>query len=447
MQARIECNLGELVFKCGDMRAAIEAYEGALRKLGNRVPRWSLGFSLLLCREMLVQTLHTLFPRLFLGRTTPTEADKQLLTVRLHNRLCYAYWFGKSKTSCLWTHLRGMNLAERYPPTRELAQAYSIHAPVMSLVPYVGRGVAYAQKSWAIYLSVGDVWGQGQALHFHGIVLYVAARYEEAIEKLRESVRLLKRIGDYWEVNVARYHTALCHYRLGDLGTAASLAKEVHLSGLELGDIQAAGVSLDIWVLASGGKVSPTTLQAELERPRADVQVTAQLMLAEGARLFMAGRFEEAAALFEAGHRRAVDTGIHNAYVLPLRSWLAAALRQQALAEPGTNTGRRSLLLKRASRVARKAVRVARAFQTDLPHALREAALIAAIRGSTRRARRDLDESLAVAQRQGARFEHAQTLQARGRLGLAAGWPNAQADLDAAHAALHALGADFAIER
>src|SRR5262249_58224810 len=127
--------------------------------------------------------------------------------------------------------------------------------------------------------------------------------------------------------------------------------------------------------------------------------------------------------------------------------WLAWALGRQAEKASVWVPAKRTCFLERAGKVAAKALSVARTFQNDLPHALRECGLIAALRGSPRLARRHLDESLAVAQRQGARFEHAQTLQARGRIGLSAGSPNAQADLDAAHAALHALDADFAIER
>src|SRR5262249_22265105 len=153
-------------------------------------------------------------------------------------------------------------------------QAYSIHAPVMSLLPWISRGEAYARKSFAIYRSLGDLWGQGQSLHFHGIVLYVASRYEEAIEKLREAVRLLERTGDFWEVNIARYHTARCLYRLGNLPVAVAEAKRIHQSGLELGDVQALGVCLDVWVQASGARVSPDLLQTELRRPREDVQVS-----------------------------------------------------------------------------------------------------------------------------------------------------------------------------
>ncbi|TMQ31201.1 MAG: hypothetical protein E6K70_23045, partial [Planctomycetota bacterium] len=76
-----------------------------------------------------------------------------------------------------------MNLAERYPPTPELAQAYSEHAPAMSLIPYFRRGIAYAQKSLAIRKELGDLWGQGQSLHFYGVVLYASSRFHECIEK------------------------------------------------------------------------------------------------------------------------------------------------------------------------------------------------------------------------------------------------------------------------
>ena len=47
---------------------------------------------------------------------------------------------------------------------------------------------------------MGDVWGQGQSLHFYGLALYAPSRFEECIEKCREAVRLLERTGDRWEV-------------------------------------------------------------------------------------------------------------------------------------------------------------------------------------------------------------------------------------------------------
>ncbi len=162
-RAQIDGKLGELAFKCGDMKTAIKANERALRMLGNRIPHaWSGTFVFRLLWEAFVQMLHTLFPKCFLTRKKLEGAEKQLLIVRDLNRLAYCYWFGKGKIPCLWTHLRGMNLAERYPPTQELSLAYSMHAPVMGLVAFFSRGTAYAQKAFDICRSLGDIWGQGQ---------------------------------------------------------------------------------------------------------------------------------------------------------------------------------------------------------------------------------------------------------------------------------------------
>jgi two-component system sensor kinase len=446
-RAQVEGKLGELAFKQGDMKTAIEAIERALALLGHRVPQWSGAFLFRLAREAFVQVLHSTLPGLLVARKPLSGVEKELLVVRLHNRLAYAYWFGSGQIQCLWTHLRGMNLAERYPPTLELAQAYSSHAPVMSLVAYFSRGLAYAEKSFSIYKSLGDVWGQGQSISFHGIVFYTASRFEEALDRFREAVRLLERTGDYWEVNIARYHIANTLYRMGDLRGAVAEARRIHQSGLELGDIQASGISFDVWVRASGGQVSAEALQTELRRPRADVQGGAQVMLAEGVRLFLLDRVEEAAVVFEKAHDFAEEKGVKNSWVFPLRSWLASALRRQAEKTSSWAPEHRATLLKRAQKWVQQALKVARKFQNDLPHALREAGLIAAMLGATRRARKHLDEGLAIAERQGARFEHAQTLLARGRLGLELGWPNAADDVAAGRRALQALGADWALDQ
>ena len=86
-----------------------------------------------------MQVLHTLLPRWFVGRRPLDHPDRErdLLAARLYSRLGHAYWFARGKIPTLWAALRVMNLAERYPPTLELAQAYSDHAPVMTSDPLV----------------------------------------------------------------------------------------------------------------------------------------------------------------------------------------------------------------------------------------------------------------------------------------------------------------------
>ena len=431
-RAQLVGKLGELAFKRGDVKTGSERTERALRLLGRRVPRRWLAFFLLMLWEVLVQSLHTLLPRLFLARRRLDGAGTEWLALRLYSRLAHLYWFHRGTVPALWAHLHGLNRAERYPPTPELAQAYSEHAPGMSLLARYDRGIAYAEKSLAIRRNFGDLWGQGQSLHYYGVVLYAAARYRECIEKCREAVRLLGRTGDHWEMNIAQYQIAASLYRLGDLSAAVTEAQRMYQSGLELGDAQASGISLDTWARASLGQVPAEVIRAELKRPGGDVQRTAEVLAAEGTRLLYAGLPEEAADVFQRAQDLADEAGVRNAWVAPLLPWLATALRRSAETLAAVTPARRRSLLRQAWKVARKALRLARSFPNEQPHALREAALICALHGRTRRAHRYFDEGLAAARRQEARFEEAQTLLARGQVGLELGWPEAAEDLERA---------------
>jgi PAS domain S-box-containing protein len=440
-RAQIEGKLGELAFKRGDVQGAQARIETALRLLGRPTPRWSSTFLVLVLWEVFVQLLHTLLPRFFLARRRldGPEVPFELLAMRLYSLLAHLYWFHRGTTAALWAHLHNLNLAERYPPTPELAQAYSEHAPGMSLLAYFSRGIAYAERSLVIRKEQGDLWGQGQSHHYYGVVLYAASRFEECIQHCREAIRLLERTGDYWEVNIARYQVAASLYRLGDLRGALAEAQALHQSGLNLGDAQASGISLDVWARAALGDVSAEMIQAELRRPTGDVQRTAQVLTAEGVRLFHQGRLDEATEVFAGAQAQVSRAGIRNAWVAPLLPWLATTLRQQVEKNSFLTRGRRRNLWRRAWAAARQGRRLARRFQNELPHALREIALLLALRGRYRRARRYFQESLAVARQQGAAYEHAQTLLAQGRVGLELGWPAAATEKAEAEQALQAI--------
>jgi two-component system sensor kinase len=406
-QAQIRGKLGELAFKRGDMESATQSFEAALRLLGCYVPRTLLVFFLLFLWETVVQVVHTLMPRLTVGRRKTAPSEAELLSWRLFSRLAHGYWFVRSKVHVLWTHLRGMNLGERYRPTLELAQAYSEHAPAMTLIPYFSRGAAYAQKSFEIRKSLGDLWGQGQSLAYHGVVLYAGSRFAECVEKGREGVRLLERMGDFWEVHIARYQVAAALYRLGDLQAAVQLAKRNYESGLKLGDEQASGISLDVWSRAALGNIPKDVVSVELERKRDDAQGAAQTILGAGVRLLAADQIDDAVELFESALEIARKAGVVNAYVTPNLAWLATARRLRVERYDGHVAARRSELLREADRAARRAVRLAYRFQNDLPHALRERGRIRIMRGRTAHGLRLLEKSIAVAERQGARYEQA----------------------------------------
>lgn len=430
VKAKIEGKLGELAFKKGEPAAARQSIESGLRLLGKRVPRRKLTYFICLLWEASIQILHTLFPWLLVGRRKLPESEGELVAIRLYSRLAYTYWFTAGKMPCMWTHLRHLNLAERYPPSEVRAWAYAEHGPVMSLIPLFGRAIKYIERSLEIREQTGDVWGQGQALHYYGIVLYAAARFEECIEKCGHAVRLLERTGDYWEMHIARYQIAASLYRLGDLPRAIDEARRLHLSGLETGDTQASGISLDIWAWASGGKMSEAALQVELGRERFDYQAVAQVLVAEGVRLLGKRAPDAAADVLEQARKAVNDAGIQNAWASPVWPWLATALRRQAERLTPYHPKRRRKIMRRAGAVLREGIGVARKFRGDLPHALREKAYLMAMLGRHRKARRLFDESLKVASDLNARYDRAQTLLARGEVGGEWGWPRADRDTE-----------------
>lgn len=429
--ARIDGVLGELAFKRGDMTASSVALERAVRALGQRMP--ARGWAVHVLWEVLVQAAHTVLPgRTGRRRATEAEVARDLLAARLYSRLAHTFWFQRGSLATLFVHLRGLNLTERHPVSAERAQAYSEHAPVMSLLPWYGRGIDYAERSLAIRTDLGDLYGQGQSRHFLGVVLYAASRWDEAAERCREAVRLLDRTGDRWEANTARWHIGYCAYRQGDLAAAAELGEAVHRSGVELGDPQARGIGLALWSKATGGRIPADVAEAEVADLSDDVHTAAEVLTAEALRRLHLGEAAPAVALLEHADRLVRAAGLRQEYVAPVPAWLLTALRARRASDPAPlDLRRRRRELRRARRIARRARRLARAYRNNVPHVLREAALVEAELGRTRRARRWLDRSIAAADALGARQEAALSRVARGTVGRIHGWPGAGADVEA----------------
>ncbi len=435
-RAQIRGKLAELDFKRGDLESAIDAFEEALRLLDRRIPSNTLVIISLLIWEGVVQAFHTLLPKVFVGRRKRMPSEAELLSLRLLTRLALCHFFARGRLGIFRMHLNMMNYAERYRPTRELAQIYSQHAAVLTVLGWYSRGLVYAHKSLDIGRSQGDLWGQGQTLSFYGVVYYAASQFEKSIEKCSEAVRLLERAGDYWEMHIARYQVAASLYRMGDMRGALKEARRMHESGLATGDEQASGISLDVWAIATGGKIPEETLQREAERDRPDAQSMAQVLLAEGVQLSATGHHEEAVDTLHRSVEEGKKLGLMSAYTAPSMAWFATVLRRQAQALPELAAARRARILRRAERAARQAVRVGHRLQNDLPRALRELALIRALRGKSRRVQRLLDESLKVAQSQGAKYESAQSLRAYGQLGQELNWLGATDKAQAAETLL-----------
>ena len=418
--------LGEVSFRRGDQVAACDQLETALRKLKGRVPGNTVVLILALVWELMVQVGHSVTGNRLVRTRRADDVDR--LRLRFYSRLAYAYWFRNGRVRCLWVHLREMNMAERFKDPAAMAQAYSEHAPVMTMLPWYSRGIAYAERSFELRRSIGDVWGQGQSLNFRGVALYAASRYRESIEAFEESIRILAITGDRWEMNTGLWNLALAHYRLGEWSRASGIAADLYQAATAIGDRSSAGISLAIVARAtSGSSPSESAIEVEAARRDEDQHTAAEVQLARALRLL--ARSEGAAAADIIGNAWSVvqEAGLRQEYVAPLLPWWATALRAQLEASGHRASG--PDLARKHRHVARQAVRLSRYYRNNLPHALRERALAEVRAGHLRRARRDLDRSVEVAVAQDAAWEEARSRWERGRLGRLFDWPGAEEDL------------------
>lgn len=435
--ARIDGKRGYLCFKKGDMANSARHFEQALAQLGDPPPSNFVTRTAALCKEVLAQLLHTYIPSWFVGRRKPESATyrRDMLRARLYDGLGYSYWFTKGPIPTLWTHLRHMNLAERYPPSQELGRAYAVHAVIITAVPLAARGVAYAEKSYQIHGDLGDRLGQGKARSFQTFSLLALGRFREGIESGREAVELLEQAGDVWEANMARIILSQPLYFLGDLQASHLEAKQAYEVGNETGDYSAMAIALDFWVPSAPHQVPEGALQAERERPREDPLSSAAAIQGRGLELLLReNRAEEAAKVIDESLVVAKRRGLRNPCIFGGVTWKATALR--IVAERAPKGAARNAALRAAKQAARTALGITNRYRACRAQALRERALIAVLEGNEAQARRYFDDSLRVADEQEARYERAKSLQARAEAGLKFRWQDVEQQLAEARAVM-----------
>ncbi|PZS35536.1 MAG: protein kinase [Pseudonocardiales bacterium] len=421
--ASLDGKLGELAFKQGDVPTAKRHLEGSLARLGRPIPRSRPILLVRLLWELAVQMGHSVLPGFTVGRRSAVGHEADFLAMRLYSRLAYVYWFHSGKVPCAWSHLRGMNLAERYPPSAELGQAYSEHAPVTTMLPMFGRGVHFAERSLAIRRDLGDLWGQGQSLGFTAVVLYAASRYEESMAASREAIRLMERSGDQWEMNTAGWNLAMALYRAGDNAQAAEVAREVFASAQAIGDQTSAGTALSVWTRARVGRIDGQLISDQLAKAGEDVSTICELHMAAAIHLLDAGDPHGATVHLDTARATARRHGLRQEYVAPINPWRATALRRLAETTSRHNGPLLNRRLRRAAAAARRARLTAWSYRNNQPHALRECGLIASLRGRRWRAGQLLASSLRIAEQQGASYEAALSRLALAELELGRGGP------------------------
>ena len=266
----------------GDMERAVEDYEQALRSLKRSDSPVQPDFfhldavgSRCSSSSYLVASVVRASPR----HNPPTDSER--LAIRLFSGLAHGNWYCRGSLSTLWAHLRGLNLAERYKITPELGNAYSEHAPVMSLLGHVWPGGQVCGKVAENPPRIGGLCGDRGS---RCIIMALCFMRLRGIPNVSTAAGSRSVFWSGWEIigklHIARYQIAASYYRLGDFPMAIEECQRNHRSGIDLGDEQASGIILDVWARRALGKTSGRTdIRTELSRERTDAQGQAQVLL------------------------------------------------------------------------------------------------------------------------------------------------------------------------
>ncbi|MFM9961022.1 MAG: serine/threonine-protein kinase PknK [Planctomycetaceae bacterium] len=434
ISARLGWKLGTASFKKGDMGDSLTYLEQAIAKIDHRPPS-ALTVVPRLIKEAVVQVLHTKFPARFVGKNDPKSPQGQmdLFRARIYENLTLTYWFTRGMKFVLWSHMRQMNLAERYPPSPELGKTYAFHAIAMTGLPLARRGINYAERAYQISVDNGDLWGQGKARSFHTFSCIVLASFQEGIRTGSEAIRLLEGAGDIWEANMARMIMSVPMYHAGDLKGAYREARKAYEIGIETGDYSAACISLLFWMPAAPHLVPPGAIKTEMERDRVDPLAITSTFFTRGLELLLCeDKPQEAADMFQKMLNEANRREFRDCCLYAAMTWKVTALR--IVAERAAEGSARRRALRYAKRALRAALSKTKSYRACRPHALREGGILATLEGDEKSARQFFEESLQVAQQHAALFDLAKTQLARGEAGLKFGWPDAESQVQQARA-------------
>lgn len=384
-RAEILYSLGDVYFKQAKLEDARQVLVQALSILGRKHPRNLYGPFLWQASLLLVGSGNG---------GAAGERNKELLVARLYNRLAYVGWFLEGPIASIWAHLCELNIAKKHGDSVELARAQANHAMAMSAIPLWPRAVEFGKLALETATRVGDLWCEGAVGHFYGAALLGACRLKDAREVLTQAREKIRQTGDRWEENGICYHLAIVYYRLGALEKATTLARQTQKNGVEIEDRLAAGDNLNTLARARDGEFPIELLEQEKRYSSPDVQRACEMLCAEAIAAIRREDYTGATQLLEEAHSRYRAKGVQNLYSALVPCWLTTSVRLECLA---ASADKRKGLLRKLESLVVQALKQARRYRTNLPHALREKALVAVLQGDFRAARTSLKESIEFA--------------------------------------------------
>ncbi|MFH0924451.1 MAG: GAF domain-containing protein [bacterium] len=199
--AELYYKIGLTFWVAGKLEDSIYVMERCLYSLGVKMPEGKFQVILKTSRELVVQTLHTLFPRYFVKKEY-SDDPLQTLIVKLLITLGHIYYFMDMK-KCFYIYLRMLNLAEKIGPSYEMAYIYNTGGPVWIKLPWFSRAIRDLANGLNLSKKINNKFLEGVSYAYGCCTFYANNEIKEAIDYGYKGIEILKSIGDYFGLSVA----------------------------------------------------------------------------------------------------------------------------------------------------------------------------------------------------------------------------------------------------
>lgn len=439
-QAQVLGMQAEVFHKQGKIAAGIDHYARALRKLGYFVPRSRGTLVAALAYETLVQFLHTYLPKSFYRRPG-SLSPKQRLAIELANRKSIVSYYSNAPRM-IWTHIKGMNIAETREPSKEMAYSYGLHPAPLAAVGLAKRGLRYSDGALEYAVKSGDLLTEGHCYTMRSMAYFTIGQHPQSISSAKHALECLDRAGDPYLAFIASGHLSFSSARECELKESIVVAEKAFERAIQLGERASLAALLFALALGTRGDFPYQELRSCYEIEEGDNYSYCFSKIAEGLWHFYAGRFSEAIEVLEQSWSRVISEMTLVPYFVEGMAYLVTAYRTHALSLAPDDKDQRKRLLSRSRRLLWQLAVLSRVFPYLRPHCLREVGLFYHLNGKPKKAQSRLQASIELAEKGGDVLEQTESALALGNVELELGIPTAEARIIAAHKKIDEMRAE-----
>ncbi|PYR47649.1 MAG: hypothetical protein DMF89_18035 [Acidobacteria bacterium] len=250
---RWERCLGEASTNQGRWDDGRRHFTNLLRLMGYALPSSDREFALGIGKQIAVQCLHRLKPRMF-NRSSDSARELLPEAVCAYERIGAISYQDGRMIALVYALVAALNVAERVGPTLDLGLAYGDVANVLGLIPLRRLARVYQRMVMRTAAQLTDATFAAR-VRARAALSRLAIGDWSACSDLETAMALSNEIGDsyHWEENAAvRARAALVQ---GDFETAARLGSEVRTRAVANGSVphEVWGLTIEVWVSRTRG--------------------------------------------------------------------------------------------------------------------------------------------------------------------------------------------------